>query len=158
MESLRYLLGADLNSVEWMRHWRSGEEEHDGASPPAERSGSFLPAAGEYTEELETVSHEEQPSSEQGDGGWSMTRTSGENRSGPLRFCSQPRLVRLPSVAAVGLDSRRYFLCTADDKGVWWAMVASAAAGDSSGQLGAPPLFSPKIACVMLQNEKEQWF
>ena len=34
MESLQYLLGAGLNSVEWMRHWQSGEEEHDGESLP----------------------------------------------------------------------------------------------------------------------------
>ena len=82
-----------------------------------------------------------------------MTRTSGENRSGTLRFCSQPRLVKLLSVGppTAGLDSWMYFLCPADGKVLccWRVRVTGDARGRvREDQLGAPPLFSPNIVWV----------
>ena len=82
---LRYFLGALLNSADCNRHFRIGDNDI-----PASLPLDFSPGD-------EGTLSQEKALSEQGEGGTSGTDTSGEKRSGTLKFCSQPRLVRLLS-------------------------------------------------------------
>lgn len=86
-ELLRYFLGALLNSADCKRHFLIGDKDI-----PCTFWLEFFSSG----DEDETVSHEN-PSSEQGDEGNVGRATSGETRSKTLRFCSQPRLVKLLS-------------------------------------------------------------
>ena len=92
MGSLRYLLGAALNCADCTMHLWTG---YSGDASSAEGLDESFLSGGEV-EELETVS-QDRLSSELGEGGCNMRRTSGENMSSTFKFCNQPRLVRLLS-------------------------------------------------------------
>lgn len=160
VESFRYCLGANLNCAACTMHWCIGEIGNGGGGGSTlDKNGSFL-LPGEV-DVLETVSHEH-PSSEHGEGGWNLPRTSGENMSRTFRFGNQPRLVKLLSVV------ERCWISVLTSQGclITWQdflqlpprfVEDSSVCGIGSDckvsvdgiQLVAPPLFSPNMFSIV---------